>query len=288
MTTADKPLRAVFTIPKKNFKSSNMALGHIVAAQKSAWIRQYAGPVWEAAVLEQFGITAIEPTEDQLDKVPVTDEVQKVLDQVKDLEAEILEVTNERKEYEDRADQHKTAKADLRGLKRLKNDPESASKIVEKELEIAEYETALDSLKASQKRLKATLQAVKRRHGKEITKELRRVNNAERRNYLAKKLELNSHQQLFTECAVVVTAHNISKHLFDAPNFYPTVKPILDGATDAGVVWEDDNNTVITGGVLFQSGEHLSRDNYIIEIEVVPVWPWKDKYVPLKNSASTG
>lgn len=287
MTIADKPLKAIFTIPKKHFKSSNMAMGHIVAAQKSAWIRQFAGPVWEAAVLEQFGITAVEPTEDQLTKIPVSDEVQVVMDQVKELETEVLSITEERKAHEAKVDSYKTAKADLRALKRLKDDSTAVERIVEKELEIAEYETTLDGLKASQKRLKSTLQAVKKRHGKDITKELRRVSNAERRDYLAKKLEVNAHQQLFTECAVIVTAHNISKHLFDAPNFYPTVKPILDGATDAGVVWEDDNNTVITGGVLFQSGEHLSRENYVIEIEVVPVWPWKDKYTPLKSESNS-
>lgn len=287
MTTSGKPLKAVFTIPKKHFKSSNMALGHIVAAQKSAWIRQYAGPVWEEAVLEQFGIKALEPTEDQLTKIPVSDEVQTVMDQVKELEAEVASVTAERKDHEAKVDTYKAAKAELRALKRKKDDPAAVAATVDKELEIAEYETTLDALKASQKRLKATLQSVKKRHGKDISKELRRVNNAERRNYLAKKLEINSHQQLFTECAVVVTAHNISKHLFDAPNFYPTVKPILDGATDAGVVWEDDNNTVITGGVLFQAGEHLSRENYVIEIEVVPVWPWKDKYVPMVNPSNT-
>ena len=73
---------------------------------------------------------------------------------------------------------------------------------------------------------------------------------------------------LFATCSVRVTVHNISRRTFDAPNFAPTVKAILDGGTDCGILWKDDNNSIITGGVLFTGGDMKFKDRYVFDIEV--------------------
>lgn len=45
-------------------------------------------------------------------------------------------------------------------------------------------------------------------------------------------------------CFVLVEVHPPTKRRMDPPNFYPTVKALLDGLTDAGQ-WSDDNSKVI-------------------------------------------
>lgn len=47
---------------------------------------------------------------------------------------------------------------------------------------------------------------------------------------------------LFDRYSVTVTIYGPTKRLFDPPNFYPTVKAMIDGLTDA-LWWEDDNFT---------------------------------------------
>lgn len=44
----------------------------------------------------------------------------------------------------------------------------------------------------------------------------------------------------FKHCNVRVIVYPPSNRRVDPPNFYPTVKPIIDGMTDAGV-WDDDD-----------------------------------------------
>lgn len=46
-------------------------------------------------------------------------------------------------------------------------------------------------------------------------------------------------------CHVIIKISAPTKRKADAPNWYPTIKPLLDGMTLSGV-WEDDNNDVIT------------------------------------------
>jgi crossover junction endodeoxyribonuclease RusA len=45
-------------------------------------------------------------------------------------------------------------------------------------------------------------------------------------------------------CGLVVTIYAPTKRRLDPPNFYPTVKALVDGLTDAGI-WTDDNSEVI-------------------------------------------
>lgn len=41
-----------------------------------------------------------------------------------------------------------------------------------------------------------------------------------------------------------MTIYSPTKRRLDPPNFYPTVKALVDGLTDAGI-WTDDNSEVI-------------------------------------------
>lgn len=45
---------------------------------------------------------------------------------------------------------------------------------------------------------------------------------------------------VFDKLKITIYVANPTSHLIDPPNFYPTVKPIIDGLTYAGF-WEDDN-----------------------------------------------
>lgn len=68
-------------------------------------------------------------------------------------------------------------------------------------------------------------------------------------------------------CGLVVTIYAPTKRRLDPPNFYPTVKALVDGLTDAGI-WTDDNSEVIKF-MTFKRGE-LSGivGKYKIEMEI--------------------
>ena len=71
-------------------------------------------------------------------------------------------------------------------------------------------------------------------------------------------------------CGLVVTIYAPTKRRMDPPNFYPTVKALVDGMTDAGI-WTDDNHEVIKYKVFKYGGLSGLKDKYRIEIEVKEV-----------------
>ena len=71
-------------------------------------------------------------------------------------------------------------------------------------------------------------------------------------------------------CGLVVTIYAPTKRRMDPPNFYPTVKALVDGMTDAGI-WTDDNHEVIRYMVFKYGGLSGLKDKYRIEIEVKEV-----------------
>ena len=71
-------------------------------------------------------------------------------------------------------------------------------------------------------------------------------------------------------CGLVVTIYAPTKRRMDPPNFYPTVKALVDGMTDAGI-WTDDNHEVIKYMVFKYGGLSGIKDKYRIEIEVKEV-----------------
>ena len=73
-----------------------------------------------------------------------------------------------------------------------------------------------------------------------------------------------------TNCYVRIIVHPPSNRRMDPPNWYPTVKPIIDGMTDANI-WTDDNSHVIKG-MYFEQGSHSGLDRqYVLDFEIVEV-----------------
>lgn len=71
----------------------------------------------------------------------------------------------------------------------------------------------------------------------------------------------------FTEknpCYIGVIICAPTARRMDSPNWYPTVKALIDGLTDAGV-FEDDNNKIITS-MTFLPGPKTDNKKYRIEI----------------------
>ncbi|RRN50482.1 hypothetical protein EI220_06625 [Streptococcus suis] len=71
-------------------------------------------------------------------------------------------------------------------------------------------------------------------------------------------------------CGLLVTIYAPTKRRMDPPNFYPTVKALIDGMTDAGI-WTDDNHEVIKFMTFEYGGLSGLKDKYRIEIEVKEV-----------------
>ena len=67
-------------------------------------------------------------------------------------------------------------------------------------------------------------------------------------------------------CHIGVRIHPPTRRRMDAPNWYPTIKPLIDGLKDAGV-FTDDNDKVITS-LVFLSGKISGTKKYKIEIFV--------------------
>lgn len=68
-------------------------------------------------------------------------------------------------------------------------------------------------------------------------------------------------------CDVVITVHPPTKRRIDAPNFYPTIKALIDGMTDAGL-WSDDNNHIIKS-MTFVLGDITDNKKYKFDISIV-------------------
>lgn len=68
-------------------------------------------------------------------------------------------------------------------------------------------------------------------------------------------------------CGLVVTIFSPTKRRMDPPNFYPTVKALVDGLTDAGV-WTDDNHEVIKYMTFRYGGLSGIKGKYRIEMEI--------------------
>ncbi|HFR3675364.1 hypothetical protein [Streptococcus suis] len=71
-------------------------------------------------------------------------------------------------------------------------------------------------------------------------------------------------------CGLVVTIYAPTKRRMDPPNFYPTVKALVDGMTDAGI-WTDDSHEVIKFMTFEYGGLSGLKDKYRVEIEVEEV-----------------
>ena len=69
-------------------------------------------------------------------------------------------------------------------------------------------------------------------------------------------------------CIVTIDIQPPTKRRMDAPNWYPTVKALIDGFVDAGLL-ADDNNNVIKE-TRFKSTGLSETKNYILDITFEP------------------
>lgn len=67
-------------------------------------------------------------------------------------------------------------------------------------------------------------------------------------------------------CYILVVVHPPTNRRMDSPNWYPTVKALIDGLADAGL-FSDDNDTVITS-VTFIPGTKTPNKKYKIDLHV--------------------
>lgn len=260
-----KILKARFTIPKNKIKNANAPLGHIIAAQRSAWIRDYSLDVWAQAIEDQFKVTAIEPTEDLINADEYPEEVRDIQGKIKSLTEDMEEADNELKALLASDCDYKIWKKERTALKRKATENSDALELIEEK--IFNYEEKIKALKALKARRKSSLASFKRSREKDSKKLIRKTESNNKKKYIEAKIKLNTFQHIFEKCFVVVTVHNITNRDFDSPNFYPTLKPILDAGTDTGVLWEDDNNRIIRS-TTFLPGTNLDRNNYILDIEI--------------------
>lgn len=96
----------------------------------------------------------------------------------------------------------------------------------------------------------------------ELTAHLRKL-SAE----IAHSADNHPEQPVFSDvhpCHIGIIICPPTKRRMDAPNWYPTVKALIDGLTDAGV-FDDDNNKVIRS-TTFIPGIVTTNKKYRIEI----------------------
>lgn len=83
--------------------------------------------------------------------------------------------------------------------------------------------------------------------------------------------ETYEHIEMFSEnqtCHMGIIISPPTKRRMDVPNWYPTIKALVDGLTDAGV-FEDDNDNVIKS-YLFLRGPVTDNKKYRIELIMYP------------------
>lgn len=67
-------------------------------------------------------------------------------------------------------------------------------------------------------------------------------------------------------CQVLITVYPPRRYRMDPPNWYPTIKALIDGMTDANL-WEDDDNLTIKR-FIFEYGGISNTPNYILKIRI--------------------
>lgn len=253
-------VHVVFCIPRKRYKNSNTTGNRMADQAKSQWLRAHAEQVWSYALERQHGIVALEPSDDEWrtpsdDAGPDGDDdikqqesiVNGISDEVESLRGMSKDVTRWRREYRTTGDE--AIHACITDYENRLNDARERLK----------YERKLLTMLRSDKRKTERRDTMKRR-------------TVERKAYIDAKMRLNRDRRLFNgPVRMMVRTNMVTDHVFDAPNSWPSVKPIQDGGTDTAILWEDDNNDYIRS-TTFYGGWRASREYYVIEIivEAIP------------------
>lgn len=100
----------------------------------------------------------------------------------------------------------------------------------------------------------------------ELVSHLRQLANIEARQYVG---DLEDGECIFSKqrpCHIIVYVCPPTRRSMDTPNWYPTVKPLIDGLTDMGM-FDDDNDDIITS-VTFVPGSKSGTKKYRFILEI--------------------
>ena len=105
------------------------------------------------------------------------------------------------------------------------------------------------------------------------SKQESRRSSVDRKAYLEAKAKANllAGRMLFPgKARLTIRCCVPTAHVFEAPNCWPTVKPLQDGGTDSCVLWRDDNNEIIES-TTFVGGGKSDNGAYVIEFVIEEV-----------------
>lgn len=98
----------------------------------------------------------------------------------------------------------------------------------------------------------------------ELTNHLRKLSTETALQVLSQQEHIMFSKE--NRCYVFITVCPPTRRRMDSPNWYPTVKALIDGLTDA-CVFEDDNDKIIKG-YFFRGGEVTGNKKYRIELDI--------------------
>lgn len=231
-----------FNVPKKYWLGSNLRLSPIMAARRSKWIMQHMTQYWLDAIKNQHNITPLTPSEADINSI-----IEKIMAKR----------------------QTKTARASLDPIINLAKLRLNQLKTSLKQAEISGNSNIIESLKLKIEAQELTIKSLKTENS--ITDFIKADATTVRQARIMAVKQANGNNRLFNQpVRFHVRIHNISKHLYDSPNAWPTIKPLQDAGTNTGILWEDDNNSCVNL-TTFQGAEMLSKDEYVIDVIVETV-----------------
>lgn len=281
-----------FEIPVKKWLSSNQRLNYMIAASKSSWIVSNMQETWKAAIEKQFNITPIIPDDETVSKYykqpKIVNEIKSTKnnssdnenvklgedeDALKAAETRLIILKNMLEQWKALNEKAYIKLKKTYSLKHNDNhiDDSSLPENNGSEFEYAQYlrlKKEREELKDRVNRQSKNVTSIKKAMNKTLIKNITSNSKALKRAVIKATREVNANNRLFNEpVRFRVRIHNISKHYFDSPNSYPTIKPLQDAGTNTGILWEDDNNSCVQM-VTFQGAEMLSKENYVVDIIV--------------------
>lgn len=281
-----------FEIPVKKWLSSNQRLNYMIAASKSSWIVSNMQETWKAAIEKQFNITPIIPDDETVSKYykqpKIVNEIKSTKnnssdnenvklgedeDALKAAETRLIILKNMLEQWKALNEKAYIKLKKTYSLKHNDNhiDDSSLPENNGSEFEYAQYlrlKKEREELKDRVNRQSKNVTSIRKAVNKTLIKNITSNSKALKRAVIKATREVNADNRLFNEpVRFRVRIHNISKHYFDSPNSYPTIKPLQDAGTNTGILWEDDNNSCVQM-VTFQGAEMLSKENYVVDIIV--------------------
>ena len=262
-TDSPKSLMITFEIPKDKYKGSNTSQNDRLLRAKTTWLREQGCKAWSEAIKKEFNHEALEPDSNALKKstTSLTPTEQKAYDTFSEQGAIVDAIKLQMTAAEKAIQQGKESKA-----KEKRNSTEwkrISGKIKSLEANLKELK---HKLRLESKLLTKTKNTWERTRSRQNARRA----TADRKEYLKAKAKLNEDLLLFPgQVELLIQSNIVTGHDFDAPNCWPSVKPLQDGGTDTCVLWHDDNNKWIKRTTFYGGGK--DPDCYVIRM-IVREW----------------